>query len=162
VSGAPAGDAEGKGLDAGGADRLRSQRGAVAPAIGAARISRSLAFLLVVVLAAGWRMVEIFIRQLFVDPFGVLSLLTGAYLILLVGTIVGLYRVRPWGFVYAYLLIPFATYLLGISFVPFLPRLFPFPASAVVVLVSNLAFLAAVMLAHARFEAGRTGNSRGT
>jgi hypothetical protein len=89
---------------------------------------------------------------LYVDPFGTLSLINAAFLILLVGAIVGLYRVRPWGFISAYCLIPLATVLLGISFIPFLPRLFSFPTSAVLMLLSNVAVLA-VVLAHLRFAA---------
>jgi hypothetical protein len=108
----------------------------------------------------GWRLPWILFRQLFVDPFGVLSLLLTAHLVLLIGSIVGLYRLSPWGFYYVYVMIPFSTILLSVSSVPFVPRLIPFPLGAIVMMVLNLAVLAVTRVAHVRYLRGTAGERR--
>lgn len=56
----------------------------------AARLSRGLAFLFMLVLVANPWLIEIPLRQLGTDPFGIVSLLTSALLVLLIGSIIGL------------------------------------------------------------------------
>jgi hypothetical protein len=122
------------------------------------RLCRALAVLMLLVLVTHWRMVEILVRQLPVDPFGTLSLLALAFTVLLVGSIAGLFLVRPWAFACVYLMIPASTVLLGISFVPFLPRFFPAPARSVGLIAANTLVLAATVLAHVGYR--RAGGRR--
>jgi hypothetical protein len=127
----------------------------------AAGISRGLALLMLLVFVAHWRMVDILVRQLFVNPLGILALLTAGYVVLQVVSIVGLFRGRPWGFYAVYLMIPLTHLLLGIAFVPFVARAFPFPASAVVAAVGNATVLLLTVVAHVRYRRERDGGRRG-
>lgn len=45
----------------------------------------------------------------------------------------GLYRLKKWGFMFAYIAIPFSTVALGASYIPYLNRLFPIGFGVIVI-----------------------------
>ena len=123
----------------------------------ATQLTRALAVLLVLVLAASWIEISIWLRELPRDPLSPLSLVMTAHLLLLAGSIVGLLRLRPWGFYLVYLMIPLSTVLLSISFLPLVPRLFPFPLNSIVMSAMNLLVLVFVVSTHAKFRREAAG-----
>lgn len=119
-------------------------------------LSRALAGLLALVLMANAQLIP----MLSGSSLDSASLAIGVFLTLLVASLVGLLRVEPWGFFAAYLLVPVSTILHGIALVPFVGRLLPSPEARIwSVLVLNLAFLAAPVIAHRGvYKSRRTGD----
>lgn len=123
----------------------------------ATQLSRALAILFALVLVAYWRLIWVWFRELPRDPYGILSVIITAYLVLLLGSIVGLLRRRPWAFYCIYVMIPLNTILLSISFVPFVPNLLPFPFSTIALTALNLLVLAIAGVAHVKYKREAVG-----
>jgi hypothetical protein len=123
------------------------------PAARRARLlSRGLAVLLILLLIADAPLVPMLLRS---PVFSTLWAILAVHLGLLLAAIVGLLRVRPWGFYCLYVLVPFSTILLSISFVPHLPRPFPPELRPLVLTVANVAVLLVTAAAHASHRATR-------
>ncbi len=109
-------------------------------------LSRALAVLLALVCVANAQLIPMLVRN---TPTSVVSITIGVFLTLLVASVVGLMRVERWGFIAAYLLVPVSTILHGIALVPFVGSLLPSTEARIwSVFLLNVAFLAALMIAH--------------
>lgn len=51
---------------------------------------------------------------------------------------IGLYRLKKWGFIFAYIAIPFSTFFLATSYIPFVARLFPIEFSWAAMMSINI------------------------
>ena len=112
----------------------------------ARRIGRVLAASLGGVLVWKWVLVQIVFRN---APWSLVGAVTILFLGLLIASIVGLLRMRPWGFYCAYVLVPVSTVLHGIALIPFIPELLPSQTLRIgSVLVLNVGFLVATVVAH--------------
>ena len=76
---------------------------------------------------------------------------------LLVATVFGLAKQRPWGFIVFYILAVYATVCLSISFVPLLPKLFPEHFRPWVMIATNILLVLVVARVHrdARLTSGK-------
>jgi hypothetical protein len=122
----------------------------------ASLIGRSLAVSLVGVVAWKWILIPIVFRNPPWSPVGSVSIL---FLGLLVGSVAGLLKMRPWGFYCAYLLVPVSTMLLGIALVPFVTDWLPTRSLQVNSLfVLNVAFLVATAASHLMYRRSTRGD----
>ena len=116
----------------------------------ATMISRILAALLAVVLFSSWELVAMLLRN---PPWSILGVVIILFLSLLIGGLLGLLWLRPWGFYCAYLLVPVSTMLHGIPLVPFVTNLLPSPELRTwSVFILNFAFLVATIVAHLAYR----------
>jgi hypothetical protein len=112
-------------------------------------VSRALAALLALVLVADVRLLGTLFRAPVGSPvWGMLAI----HVALLIGAVIGLSRLRPWGYHCVYVLVPFSTLLLSISLIPHLPRPFPPEVRPYVLVAANLAVLAAAVFAHVGYR----------
>ena len=114
-------------------------------------LSKILAGLLVGVVVWKWALVRIAVTN---SPWSFAGFAALLFLLLAAASVIGLGRLKTWGFVCAYLLVPVSTFLHGIALVPFLTGLLPSPELEVwAVAILNVIFLAMVggtHLLHAR------------
>lgn len=126
-------------------------------------LSLALVVLLIGVLVRYW----VLVQGLFVWPRGINIFMTylavvGVFIGLLLGSIVGLVRLRAWGFYCVYLLVPVSTVLHGIPLVPFVSDLLPSPGLRIwAVSILNVAFLTTAVISHWSFLRGRKLNAGG-
>ncbi|MCW5603146.1 MAG: hypothetical protein KIT18_01150 [Burkholderiales bacterium] len=120
-------------------------------------LNQVLVALLLATLLAYWRLFLPF----FSGAPGILILVALTHLVLLIGAIIGLWRFRPWGYYLAYLLVPFSTVMLSISFVPFVPLAFPDNLRPLVLVIVNAAVLLLAVAAHLAYRRTLGGAARG-
>jgi len=84
------------------------------------------------------------------NPLTILGLVVFLHLTLLTGSLIGLLLRLPWGFYLVYILVPFSTVLLSISFVPLVPGLLPVEIQWVALTLLNAAVLSLAAFVHLR------------
>jgi hypothetical protein len=93
-----------------------------------------------------------------VAPWSLLGIVLILFLGLLLGSIVGLLRMRPWGYWLAYALVPVSTILHGISLVPFVVELLPRLEWRIwAVFLLNGAFFVGILRSHWLYRRGPPG-----
>lgn len=83
---------------------------------------RVLAVLLIGVLASQWMLLRTAVTN---PPWSSVGFMPLLFVTLTVLSVVGLLRVREWGFYSAYLLVPFSTVFHGVALVPFVTDALP-------------------------------------
>lgn len=81
-------------------------------------------------------------------PTDIIAFLPPAILVLGLASAAGLWRGRPWGFLAFYPFAIAATFVLGLSLIPYLPSILPAALRAAGVLVVNGVLLVLVALLH--------------
>ena len=96
------------------------------------------------VIAANWRLAPFLLQWSNPAVFIVVAML----LVLLLSSVVGLLTGSSWGYIAAYLLIPYATLFHGVSLVPFVTRWLPVGIRPAATFIANLMVLSLVVLSH--------------
>jgi hypothetical protein len=113
-------------------------------------LTRVLASLVLVALWRNQALVPILVR----DPVSLGGVLIFAYLVLSTTCIIGLLAERSWGFYLLYILVPFSTVMLSVSYVPVLVKLPPASNPWIIPLLLNAGVVAlAVLVQRGRFGA---------
>ena len=113
-------------------------------------LTRGLAAL---VLIALWRN-EGLIPILIGDPVSLGGAIIFTYLVLSVASIIGLLIQRSWGFYLLYILVPFSTLMLSVSYVPVLVKLPPADKPWILPLLLNAGVIVLAVLVHRSSESG--------
>jgi hypothetical protein len=82
------------------------------------------------------------------EPFTLLGLVISPYLALSIASLAGLLLLRPWGFYALYVLIPYSTVMLSVSFVPLPLSVLPLESRWIGLMVLNIAVLFLGAISH--------------
>lgn len=116
-------------------------------------INRVLAFCLVATVASNWILVRMLLTS---APWSELGLALILLFAPLAGSVVGLLRMREWGFYCAYLLFPVSTLLHSMPLVPFASGWIPtLPLRISSLLMVNVLFLVATTVSHMLYRRSR-------
>jgi hypothetical protein len=107
-------------------------------------VTRLLTVLILIALLRNGELLPMLVK----DPFSLLGLVIFVYLALSIASVVGLLLTRTWGFYLLYILVPFATVMLSVSFVPLWLRFPPADKPWLIPTLWNAAVLGLAALAH--------------
>ena len=117
---------------------------------------RALVLLVLIQAITYWR-----VLGLLAEPFSAGGLVALTYLLLTVASLAGLVLQRRWGFYALYTLVPFATIMLSVRFVPLPLAILPLGQRWIGVVALNVAVLALAVWAHYWFRRIPRDVSRG-